>query len=130
MARTSTPIALFLKSLTTLVDIFSATAPSARQVLTATDSTHATWKDPVKVLALSANSATPAVNTDLYNCVHITNQTATITGFTMTGTPKDGETLRISITGTASVPFTLGTSFEAGAVPLGTTTSGTTRLDM
>jgi hypothetical protein len=83
-----------------------------------------------RVLALSANSATPAVNTDNYDVVHITAQTATITGFTMTGTPVDGDTLRISITGTATVPFTLGTSFEASTQALGTTTSGTTRLDM
>ena len=84
-----------------------------------------------RVTALSANSATPAINTDNFDVCHITAQTATITGFTMTGTPVDGDTLRISITGTASVPFTLGSSFEAsGWVPLSTTTSGTARLDM
>lgn len=84
-----------------------------------------------RVTSLSANSATPAINTDLYDVCHITAQTATITGFTMTGTPVDGDTLRISITGTATVPFTLWSSFEAsGWVPLSTTTSGTARLDM
>lgn len=84
-----------------------------------------------RVTALSANSATPAINTDLYDVCHITAQTATITWFTMTGTPVDGDTLRISITGTASVPFTLGSSFEAsGWVPLSTTTSWTVRFDM
>ena len=83
-----------------------------------------------RVLALSANSATPAVNTDNYDVVHITAQTATITGFTMTGTPVDGDALRISITGTAAVPFTLGASFEASTVALSTTTTGTARLDM
>ena len=84
-----------------------------------------------RVTALSANSATPAINTDLYDVCHITAQTATISGFTMTGTPVDGDTLRISITGTATVPFTLGSSFEAsGWVPLSSTTTGTARLDM
>lgn len=83
-----------------------------------------------RVSALSANSATPAVNTDNFDVVNITGQTATITGFTMTGTPVDGDTLRISITGTASVPFTLGSSFEASTVALPTTTVGTARLDM
>ena len=83
-----------------------------------------------RVLPLSANSATPAVNTDNYDVVHITGQTATITGFTMTGTPVDGDTLRISITGTASVPFTLGSSFENSSLTAPTTTSGTARLDM
>jgi hypothetical protein len=48
----------------------------------------------------------------------------------MTGTPVDGDTLRISITGTATVPFTLGTVFEASTVTLSTTTSGTARYDM
>lgn len=83
-----------------------------------------------RVSALSANSATPAVNTDNFDVVNITGQTATITGFTMTWTPVDWDTLRISITWTATVPFTLWSSFEASTVPLGTTTSGTTRLDM
>ena len=84
-----------------------------------------------RVTALSANSATPAINTDLNDVCHITAQTATITWFTMTGTPVDGDTLRISITGTATVPFTLGSSFEAsGWVPLSSTTTGTARYDM
>lgn len=85
-----------------------------------------------RVLALSANSATPAINTDSYDVVHITSQTAAITSFTtnLTGTPVDGDELRISITGTASVGLTFGASFEDGAVTLPTTTSGTTRYDI
>ena len=85
-----------------------------------------------RVLALSANSATPTINTDLYDVVHITSQTAAITSFTtnLTGTPVDGDTLRISVTGTGAVAITFGSSFEAGAVALSTTTVGTTRLDM
>jgi len=35
-----------LKSATTTVDVVSATAPTTGQVLTATDSTHATWQTP------------------------------------------------------------------------------------
>ena len=84
-----------------------------------------------RVLALSANSATPAVNTDTCDVVHITGQSAAITGFVMSGTPVDGDMLRISITGTAAVPFVLGGSFEpSGGVALSTTTAGTNRLDM
>lgn len=83
-----------------------------------------------RVLALSANSATPAINTDNYDVVHITAQTAAITGFTMTGTPVDSDTLRISITGTAAVAITWGASFEASTVALPTTTTGTNRLDV
>jgi hypothetical protein len=83
-----------------------------------------------RVLALSANSATPAVDTDNYDVVHITAQTTAITGFTMSGTPLDGDSLRISITGTASVAITWGASFEASTVALPTTTNGTARLDV
>ncbi len=39
-------ITLALKSATTTVDVSAATAPSSGQVLTATDSTHATWQTP------------------------------------------------------------------------------------
>ncbi len=83
-----------------------------------------------RVLALSANSATPAIDTDNYDVVHITAQTAAITGFTMTGTPVDGDTLRISITGTAAVAITWGASFESSTVTLPTTTVTTARLDV
>jgi len=82
--------------------------------------------------ALSANSATPSINTDTTDVVHITGQTAAITSFTtgLTGTPVDGDTLRISITGTAAVALTWGASFEASTVALPTTTVTTTRLDV
>lgn len=86
-----------------------------------------------RVLALSANSATPAINTDNYDVVHITAQTAAITSFTtnLTGTPVDGDRLRISITGTGAVALTWGASFESsGNVTLPTTTVSTTRLDV
>lgn len=86
-----------------------------------------------RVSALSANSATPAINTDTTDVVHITNQTAAITSFTtnLTGTPVDGDTLRISITGTASVALSFGASFaSSGLVPLPTTTNSTNRLDI
>jgi hypothetical protein len=85
-----------------------------------------------RVLPLSANSATPAINTDLYDAVHITAQTAAITSFTsgLTGAPVDGDTLRISITGTAAVGITWGNKFEASTVVLPTTTVLTARLDV
>lgn len=85
-----------------------------------------------RVSALSANSATPALNTDNFDVLHITAQTTAITSFTsgLAGTPVDGDALRISVTGTTSIALTFGTSFEASTVALPTTTSGTTRLDM
>jgi hypothetical protein len=86
-----------------------------------------------RVLALSAGSATPAINTDSYDVVHITAQSAAITSFTssLTGTPVDGDSLRISITdnGTARA-LTWGSSFESSTATLPTTTVVSTRLDV
>lgn len=85
-----------------------------------------------RVLSLSSNAAAPAIDTDNYDVVHITAQTATITSMStnLTGTPNDGDELRISITGTVSVGITWGSSFESSTVSLPTTTSGTTRKDV
>ena len=85
-----------------------------------------------RVLALSANSATPAINTDNYDVVHITSQTTAITSFTsgLSGSPVDGDLLRVSITGTSAVAITWGSSFESSTVALPTTTVSTTRLDV
>jgi len=86
-----------------------------------------------RVLALSAGSATPSINTDLYDVVHITAQSAAINTFTtnLSGTPVDGDTLRISITdnGTARA-LTWGASFESSTATLPTTTVISTRLDV
>jgi hypothetical protein len=106
-------------------------SPTTLVTLTGTQ-TLTNKRNTKRVLALSANSATPAINTDSYDVVHITAQTASITSFTsgLTGTPVDGDTLRISVTGTTSIGLTWGTSFEGGASVLPTTTVGTVRLDI
>lgn len=78
-------------------------------------------------LATSANSATPTINTDLYDVVVITAQALAITSFTtnLTGTPVEGDTLVIAITGSGSAAITWGALFEAStiALPTGFTTS-------
>jgi hypothetical protein len=86
----------------------------------------------IKLLASTANSATPTINTDLYNMVVITGQTVAITSFTtnLTGTPINGQRLWIAITGTASIAITWGASFEASTVALPANTSNTNRLDV
>jgi hypothetical protein len=94
---------------------------------------HTTIKVGPKVLKLTANSATPAINTDAYKTVHITGQSAAITSFTtnLTGTPRDGDTLRVSITdsGTA-VAITWGGKFASSTTTLPTTTVAGQRLDV
>jgi len=114
-------------------DLSSATntLPTAAVTLTGTQ-TLTNKRITKRTLALSANSATPAINTDSYDVVHITAQTAAITSFTtsLTGTPVDGDTLRISVTGTAAVALTFGASFESSTITLPTTTVTTARLDM
>jgi len=85
-----------------------------------------------RVLASTANSATPSINTDNYDIMVITAQTVAITSFTtnLTGTPTNGQKLWISITGTTAIAITWGASFEASTVALPTTTVSTNRLDV
>ncbi len=85
----------------------------------------------VLTFASGTAGASPAIDTDLYNVVHITGQSMAISSFTtnLSGTPKDGDTLKISVTGTGTLGLTFGSSFESSTVTLPTTV-GTTRLDM
>jgi hypothetical protein len=85
-----------------------------------------------RVLASTANSATPTLNTDDYDMMVITGQSVAITSFTtnLTGTPVNGQRLIISITGTGAIAITWGTSFESSTVTLPSTTVTTARLDV
>lgn len=79
----------------------------------------------------TTSSATPTINTDNVDFYSLTAQTVDITSFTtnLSGTPTDGQTLWIAITGTAARAITWGASFEASTVALPTTTVSTNRLD-
>ena len=85
-----------------------------------------------RVLASTANSATPTLNTDNYDMMVITGQTVAITNFStnLTGTPVNGQKLWIAITGTGAIAITWGTSFESSTVTLPSTTVTTARLDV
>jgi hypothetical protein len=78
----------------------------------------------------TTSSATPTINTDLYDIYKLTAQTVDITSMTtnLSGTPTDGQVLIIQITGTAARAITWGASFEASTVALPTTTVTTAML--
>lgn len=80
----------------------------------------------------TTSSATPTINTDNVDFYSLTAQTVDITSFTtnLSGTPTEGQTLWIAITGTAARAITWGSSFEASTIALPTTTVTTNRLDV
>jgi len=81
--------------------------------------------------SVSTGATTYSIDTDAIAYYRITGQTATITDIAVTGTPVEGQTLWISITGTTAVLFTLNAgSFEDSTISLPTTTVSTDRLDM
>jgi hypothetical protein len=89
------------------------------------------WLQP-RVLASTANSAAPTLNTDNYDMMVITGQTVAITSFTtnLTGTPVNGQKLWISVTSTSNITA-WGASFESsGTVTLPTTLTSGVRTDV
>jgi hypothetical protein len=91
-----------------------------------------TNKRVTKRTGTTTSSATPTINTDNVDFYSLTAQAVDITSFTtnLTGTPTEGQTLWIAITGTAARAITWGASFEASTVALPTTTVTTARLDV
>lgn len=101
-------------------------------VPTETSTNTLTNKRITKRTGSTTSSATPTINTDNVDMYLLTAQAADITSFTtnLSGTPTEGQTLWIAITGTAARAITWGTSFEASTVALPTTTVTTNRLDV
>lgn len=80
----------------------------------------------------TTSSATPTINTDNVDVYGLTAQAVDITSFTtnLSGTPTNGQLLRIYIVGTAARAIAWGSSFEASTTALPTTTVLTNRLDV
>ncbi len=91
-----------------------------------------TNKRITKRTGTTTSHATPTINTDNVDFYSLTAQAEAITSFTtnLSGTPTEGQTLWIAITGTAARAITWGSSFEASTVALPTTTVTTARLDV
>lgn len=107
------------------------TALSDNDVATLAGTETLTNKRITKRTGTAASSATPTINTDNVDAYYITAQTVDITSMTtnLSGTPTLGQTLRISITGTATRAITWGSSFVATSIAIPTTTSGTSTLN-
>jgi hypothetical protein len=78
----------------------------------------------------ATSSATPTINTNIYDVYKLTAQAVDITSFTtnLSGTPTDTQFLEIIITGTAARAITWGSSFVSSAIALPTTTVTTATL--
>jgi hypothetical protein len=102
------------------------------QVVGTTDTNTLTNKRITARTGTTTSSATPTINTDNVDFYSLTAQTVDITSFTtnLSGTPTEGQTLWIAITGTAARAITWGASFEASTIALPTTTVTTARLDV
>jgi hypothetical protein len=101
-------------------------------LVTASTTNTFTNKRITKRVGTTTSSATPTINTDNYDMYTLTAQAGDISSFTtnLSGTPTDGQTLWIAITGTAARAISWGTSFESSTVTLPTTTVTTARLDV
>ena len=102
------------------------------QVVGTTDTNTLTNKRITARSGTVASSATPTINTDNVDFYSLTAQAADITSFTtnLSGTPTEGQTLWIAITGTAARTIAWGASFESSTITLPTTTVTTNRLDV
>ena len=115
-------------------DATTMTFPSASTTIVGTDATQTLTNKRRTLRAPSiTQSATPTINTDNTDVAHITGLAQAITSMTtnLTGTPVEGDELRIDITDNATARvITWGASFEDGAVTLPILTVISSRLDV
>ena len=84
----------------------------------------------IKLLSTSSFTTSVTINVDSYNRFIITAQAGDLLFNNPSGTPISGQTLWISVTGTATRNLTFDTQFEASTLDLPTTTVNTDRLDI
>ncbi len=82
------------------------------------------YGDKILRIGTMTGHSQPTIDTDLYDQFNITAQASNITSMTnnLSGTPQDGQTLRIRFTGTNTRTITWGASFAGNLLA---TTSGT-----
>jgi hypothetical protein len=76
------------------------------------------------------SSATPTINVNVTDLFDITALGVAITGFTVTGTPVEGQNLDVKITGTAARAITWGASFLASGTQTLLSTTATTKTHL
>jgi hypothetical protein len=83
-------------------------------------------------LSIADSPALPAINTDVHDVVKITGQMVNIQSFSanLTGSPEEGDSLRISITSTTNITITWGAFFERSLIGLPVIAIAGTRLDI
>jgi len=129
----STSPSLTTPNFSSIVNSGTLTLPTSTDTLVgrATTDTLTNKRITKRVTSTTANASSYAINTDNVDVYHVTSQTTTPVQFTSSGTPVDGDTLRISMTGTTSIGLTWGAMFESsGGVLLPVATAGTARLDV
>ena len=84
----------------------------------------------IKLLSTPSFTTSVTINVDSYNRFIITAQAGDLLFNNPSGTPTSGQTLWISVTGTATRNLSFDTQFEASTLDLPTTTVNTDRLDI
>jgi len=102
-------------------------------ILTATSTSTLTNKRLTPRVLSAANYTTDtgtSLNSDNLDWFIVTAQAGALKFNNPSGTPTDGQALKIAVTGTASRALTWDTQFEASTVALPTTTATTARLNI